>query len=368
MNVEIERFDMAKLAAFSDSVFAKLGVSFEDGNSMTKVLLEADMRSIPSHGIARLRRLVNALRDNVIAAHPQEKILKETENTIVVDADGGMGSAVSTRVMNRVIEKAKKCNAAFGCVRNSGHFGIAGYYARMPLEHDMVGIAMTNTAALGVPTFGRQVMYGTNPFAFAAPAGKEPPFLLDMATTVVTRGKLEVCEREKRPLTQGWAVDRNGNYASDPTQTLDDMQTRVGGGILPLGGLGEEHSGHKGYGLAVMVDILCALLCNAPFGQEVRDMPRSMARVSHFFGAMRIDAFGDAAMFRSEMDRMLGELRNSAPAEGQDRVYYAGLKSAESKELALKIGVPLSLNTVEELRELAAELGLEFPNPIEATV
>jgi LDH2 family malate/lactate/ureidoglycolate dehydrogenase len=172
-----------------------------------------------------------------------------------------MGAPISARAMGQIVTKAKNNGSAFGCVRNSNHFGIAGFYAKMALEEDMLGIAMTNTAALAVPTFGRQVMFGTNPLAFAAPADKERAFVLDMSTTVVTRGKVEVYDRLEKELPDGWAVDKTGRSAKNARAILDDMQNRVGGGIMPLGGFGKEFGGHKGYGLAVMVDILCAVLC-----------------------------------------------------------------------------------------------------------
>ncbi|UCC65039.1 MAG: Ldh family oxidoreductase, partial [Anaerolineae bacterium] len=260
-----------------------------------------------------------------------------------------------------VINKAETNGAAFGCVRDSNHFGIAGYYAMMALDEDMLGIAMTNTAALGVPTFGRQVMYGTNPLAFAAPADEERGFVLDMSTTVVTRGKIEVYERLGKELPMGWAVDKTGQSAREARTLLDDMFHRVGGGILPLGGAGEDFGGHKGYGLAVMVDILCAVLCGATFGPDLSDTATSSARVSHFFGAIRIDAFRDPMTFRRDMDRLLAGLRNCPPAEAAERVYYAGLKEFEKEAECLRLGVPLLKKTFDQLCTVGNEYGVDSP-------
>ncbi|OQA79765.1 MAG: putative oxidoreductase YjmC [Lentisphaerae bacterium ADurb.Bin242] len=355
------RIRAGKLTGFCSEIFRKLGLPRAESETTVRVLVEADMRGIPSHGIGRMRRYANGLKNGQILPHPEEKILRETPSTIAVDAGGGMGPPVSKRVMGQVIAKAEQAGAAFGCVRNSNHFGIAGYYAMMALEHDMIGIAMTNTAALGVPTFGRQVMFGTNPLAFCAPADREGAFVLDMSTTVVTRGKLEVCEREGWKLSEGWAVDRNGLCAVDPKGILNDMLARCGGGILPLGGEGEVRSGFKGYGLAVMVDILCAVLCGAPFGPDVYDTPESSARVSHFFGAVKIDAFRDPALFRADMDRMLAGLRMTPPAEGEKRVWFAGEKEFENVRKAEKEGVPLSPNTLAALEALGTEYGVAFP-------
>jgi len=231
----------------------------------------------------------------------------------------------------------------------------------MALKEDMIGIAMTNTAALGVPTFGRLAAFGTNPLAFAAPAGEEHSFVLDMSTTVVPRGKLELYDRTGKKLPAGWAVDKTGRSAQLAHSLFADMQDQAGGGILPLGGQGIGHGGHKGYGLAVMVDVLCAVLCGAPFGAEVIDTPESHARVSHFFGALRIGCFRDPREFRRDMDKMLRSLRNSPPAEGEQRVYYAGLQESEKEAECLSRGVPLSSETYRQLCTIGADCNVEAP-------
>jgi LDH2 family malate/lactate/ureidoglycolate dehydrogenase len=291
--------------------------------------------------VARLERYVNGLATGVIIPDAQIEVLADTPSSIVFHANGAMGAPISARAMATVIKKARANGAAFGCVRDSNHFGIAGYYAMMAIEHDMLGLAMTNTATLGVPTFGRQVMFGTNPIAFAAPADEEQGFVLDMATTVVTRGKIEVYDRLSKELPSGWAVDKTGRPATDAHTILDDMFHRVGGGILPLGGEGELFSGYKGYGLAIMVDILCAVLCGAPYGPNVADTATSSGHVSHFFGAIQIAAFRDPTGFRRDMDRMLRDLRECPLAEGAERVYFAGQKEFEHEAQARRLGVPV---------------------------
>jgi LDH2 family malate/lactate/ureidoglycolate dehydrogenase len=247
------------------------------------------------------------------------------------------------------------------CVRNSNHFGIAGYYAMMALPHELLGLAMTNTAALGVPTFGRQVMFGTNPLAFAAPARREGAFVLDMSTTVVSRGTLEMHDKQAKPLPDGWAVDRHGRPAHDAGSVLEDMLRRSGGGILPLGGIGEAHGGHKGYGLAVMVDVLCAVLAGAPFGPAVADTEHSSARVSHLLAAARIDRFRDPDEFRRDMDGLLGQLRACPPAEGRQRVWFAGQREAEREREWLTTGIPLLTRVHDQLGAIAAERGIDPP-------
>lgn len=359
------RVEYAALKDWCQTVFERLRLPATDAAISADVLLAADLRGIPSHGIARLRRYVNGLQSGIVAPNAPVEVVMDTPSSLVLDAQGAMGAPVSVRAMESLIAKASgngsAVAAAFGCVRNSTHFGIAGYYAMLAMQHDMIGIAMTNTAALGVPTFGRRAMFGTNPIAFAAPADQEQGFVLDMATTVVTRGKVEVYERLGKELPAGWAVDKTGQSARDARSLLDDMGQQLGGGILPLGGLGEQFSGYKGYGLAVMVDILCAVLCGAPFGPAVVDAKTTSGRVSHFFGAMRIDAFRDPAEFRRDMDTLLGDLRRAQPAEGEHRVYFAGLKEFEQARENLRLGVPLLAKTYRQLQAIGAEFGVDAP-------
>jgi len=364
MQTDYVRIAVGPLQAFCQQVFQVCGLSEEDAVIAADVLVAADARGIPSHGTARLSRYVNGLETGVVRPAAAVEVVVDTPMSLVVDAHGAMGAPVSFRTMRQLIAKAQDNGAAFGCVRDSTHFGIAGYYAMMALEADMLGIAMTNTAALGVPTFGRQVMFGTNPLAFAAPADEERAFVLDMATTVVPRGKIEVYDRLGKDLPPGWAVDKHGRTARDTASLLDDMFHRVGGGILPLGGEGELFSGYKGYGLAVMVDILCAVLCGAPSGPGVADTATSSGRVSHFFGAIKIAAFRDPREFRGDMDRMLRDLRNTPPAEGEERVYFAGQKEFEAEAECRRSGIPLLEKTYAQFCDIATKYGLVPPRQI----
>ncbi|MFA6815475.1 MAG: Ldh family oxidoreductase [Lentisphaeria bacterium] len=357
-NLRVGHDDLNK---FCIAVFEKCGLSHENAGLASDVLTMADLRGIPSHGVARLRRYVDGLKTGQMLPDAQSSTVKETASSIVIDAAGGMGAPVSVRTMRQVIEKARTSGAAFGCVFNSNHFGIAGYYAQMAAKPDMIGIAMTNTAALGVPTFGRQVMFGTNPLAFCAPANREKFFLLDMSTTVVTRGKIEVYASKNLPLSHNWAVDKSGKSATDPEKILHDMLYRYGGGILPLGGEGEQFGGYKGYGLAVMVDILCAVLCGAPFGPDICDTELSSARVSHFFGAIKLDRFRDPEAFKNDMDKMLRQLKDTPTAEGSERIYVAGEKEFKNETKNRCNGIPLSFPTYENLQKIAAEFELETP-------
>jgi len=352
------------LKDFCSQVFGGMGLSTEDADTAADVLVSADARGIPSHGVARLPRYVRGLEIGLMRRDAEPEVLRETATSLLVDGHGGMGAPVSAFTMARVVEKAKVCGAAFGCVRDSNHFGIAGYYAMMALKSDLIGIAMTNTAALGVPTFGRVPMVGTNPIAFAAPADREGAFVLDMATTVVTRGKVEVYGRSDKSLPEGWAVGAEGASASDPAEVLHNLTYQVGGGILPLGGLGETLGGHKGFGLSVLVDILCGVLSGSAVGADISDEPGSSARVSHFFGAIRISSFRDPVSFRSDMDAMLSSLRSSPPAEGATRVYFAGLKERESEERCRVAGVPIAQNVYDRLLRIATHRDVPPPEVV----
>jgi L-2-hydroxycarboxylate dehydrogenase (NAD+) len=352
------RLDAKTLTGFCQQIFQALGLTEWDAHTSADALVAADVRGIPSHGVSRLWRYVNGIQSGLMLPNAQVETLMDTPSSIVVDAHGTMGAPVSTRTMEKVIDKARLSGAAFGCVRDSNHFGIAAYYAMMTLPHDMLGLAMTNSGVLAVPTFGCRPMFGTNPLAFAAPAGREKGFVLDMSTTVVTRGKIEVFHGQGQPIPEGWVIDRAGRPAVDAGAIIEDLSRGTGGGILPLGGAGELFGGHKGYGLAIMVDILCAVLSGAPYGPSVVDTETSSARVSHFFGAIRIDCYRDPGEFRRDMDRMLADLRSTVPVTGAERVYFAGQKEFEQEEVCRRQGVPVSRKTYDQICAIGARFDI----------
>jgi LDH2 family malate/lactate/ureidoglycolate dehydrogenase len=230
----------------------------------------------------------------------------------------------------------------------------------MALEHDLIGVSMTNAAPLVVPTFGRTAVLGTNPISLTAPASKEKPFVLDMATSVVPRGKLEVYDRLKKKMPLGWAVDATGRGTSDPHTVLDALSKRLGGGILPLGGEGEEHSGHKGYGLALMVDVLCGVLSGSATGLSV-DVDKAKPNVGHFFMALDPAAFRPLEEFKRDMDRLSEELKNAPRAQGQNRIYVHGEKSYARMEKYRREGIPLGTSVVESMKQVGTEIGVPWP-------
>jgi LDH2 family malate/lactate/ureidoglycolate dehydrogenase len=352
------------LSDFCVRVFEKMGVVHDDARITADVLVQANLRGIDSHGVARLARYVNGLRDGVMLARPEERVLVETPTTIALDAGAGLGQPVSFRAMGAAIAKAREYGCGFATVRNSNHYGIAGYYAMMALEHDMVGISTTNAAVLVVPTFSRNAMYGTNPIALAVPAREERPFVMDMATSTVPRGKLEVYHRQEKSLPLGWATDEWGVPTSDAGRVLDNFLKRAGGGLLPLGGAGEEFSGHKGYGMGLMVEILSAVLPGAAFltsvypkDAEGKPLP---ANLGHFFGAWRLDAFRPADAFKADMDRFIRELKAGDLAERATRIYVHGEKEFEEADRRSEQGIPLEAKVETSLRQIAADLGVTY--------
>ncbi len=355
------RVERETLEQFCSQVFTHLGVPNEEALASAQILVAADARGIESHGVGRLWRYVNGIRKGVMMPKVKPVILRSSPLSLVLDAQGAMGMGLSKITMHQVIKKADKIGSSFASIRNSNHFGIAGYYTEMAARNDMIGICMTNTAALGVPTFGRTVRFGTNPIAVSVPATNGRMFTLDMATTCVTRGKVEVYKREGGPLPPGWAVDTTGKGTSNAEQLLEDMLYQRGGGMLPLGGEGELHGGHKGYGLSVLVDILTAVTSGGDFGQSVMDSAETSARVCHFFGALKLELFRDPEEFKTDMGRLLDELQNTPPAEGANRVYYAGLKEHEAEKECHELGVPISLKVAQQLRGIGEELHMDIP-------
>jgi LDH2 family malate/lactate/ureidoglycolate dehydrogenase len=344
------------LTRFVAEVLEKVGVAPEDARTVADVLVAADLRGIESHGVARLESYyVSRLRKGLMSPRPHVETVRETPTSLLVDAGNGLGHPVAKRTMERILEKARTSGAAFGAVRNSNHYGIAGYYAMMALDRDMIGIASTNTVRYGAPTFGRDILLGTNPLAFAIPAQNEPAFVLDFATTTVPRGKLEVYNRKNKQLNPGWAIDEHGH------ETLD-AQTALKGALLPLGGYGVDNGGHKGYGLGLLVEILCGVLSGGKFGLDLplpTDGPQPGA-ISHFFAAFKIDGFRDPAQFKADMDTELRAFKDSEKAPGQDRIYVAGEIEHEKTLYNREHGVPVHVKVWDGLEKLAGELGLAF--------
>ncbi len=348
------------LKEFVVDVFKKLGVPEEDAKITADILIEADRRGIGSHGVARLRRYVEGLRTGTIKPVAEIKVLKETPNTLLISGGDGLGQVVSYKTMKMVIQRALQNNICFAAVRDSNHYGIAAYYAMMALEYDLIGISLTNSAPLVVPTFAKNAVIGTNPISIAVPAGKKKPIVLDMATSTVPRGKLEVYERMNKSIPLTWATDEYGNPTQDAAKVLANLVQRKGGGLLPLGGADEETGGHKGYGLAVMVDVLSGVLSGGAFGLHVYGKKGTPPNVCHFFGAIKIDAFIDSFVFKRMIDEYIDMLKNTPKREGAERIYVHGEKEFEAAEMQKK-EVWIYYKVVEDLKKLAEENQVKLP-------
>jgi L-2-hydroxycarboxylate dehydrogenase (NAD+) len=352
------------LKAFCRQVFEKVDVPPADAEVTTDVLVQADLRGIGSHGVARLRRYFRGLQTGQMLARPEITVERETSTTALIDGGAGLGPPIGIRGMRMAIEKAGEMGVGFVAVRNSTHYGIAGYYAMMALEHDFIGISMTNSDVLVVPTFGRDARLGTNPISVAVPSGRERPFVLDMATSGVPRGKIEVYKRLGKALPLGWATDERGIATTDAARVIENPTHRPGGALLPHGGVDELLGGHKGYGLAFLVDILCGILPGAgyadtvyPKNAEGKPLP---ANVGHFFGALRVDGFRPLAEFKATMDDIIRRMKDAPKAEGQQRIYTHGEKEFEATEERMAKGIPLHPNVVVDLKAIAEELGMSY--------
>lgn len=352
-------FQYKQLFHFTEQVFLKIGCSANDATIATKVLLNADIRGIDSHGVARLVGYVRLWQAKRINANPAISIIHQTPSTATVDGDKGLGLVVAPYAMQLAINKAKECGTGWVAVQNSNHFGIAGYHAMMALEHDMIGIAMTNASALVAPTFSIEKMLGTNPIAVAIPANKQPAFVADFATTTAANGKLEILQRKNLDTPLGWVQDKDGYPSTDAHILKND------GALLPLGS-DKEHGSHKGYALGSIVDIFSAVLSGASYGPWAPPFPAYIAMpqnmpgkgLGHFLGAMRIDAFRSATEFKQHMDNWIERFRNAKPANGYEKVLIPGDPEREMQEERMNNGIPVIEAVVKDLHNLAQTLDI----------
>jgi len=349
------------LQNFALKVFTKIGCSANDAKLATEVLLQADLRGIDSHGIARLSGYVRLWNKKRINSKPQVKIVHESPSTAVVDGDGGLGLVVAPAAMQIAIDKAKIAGTGWVAVKNSNHFGIAGYHAMMALQHDMIGMAMTNASPLVAPTFSIERLLGTNPIAVAIPADKQPAFVADFATTTAANGKLEILQRKNLAAPVGWIQTKDGKPSTDPNEG------KQGGALLPLGS-DREHGSHKGFCLGAWVDIFSAVLSGANYGPWVPPFVAFLEPpsdpvgegIGHFFGAMRVDAFRPSEEFKKHMDNWIIRFRNATPIDGQDHVVIPGDPEREMEAVRRKDGIPLNAKVIQDLSELAQSFSISF--------
>lgn len=353
--MQYHRVSYEKLVDFCVACFKGYGFNDEQAKQITDVLLAADLSGIESHGIQRLIRYHKEITSGMVKLDAKPEIAFETPLSAVIEGNDCMGQILGVQAMQLAIEKAKKSGFGMVTVRNSNHYGIAGYYTKMAAEQGLIGLCMTNTEAIMVPTFGRQAMLGTNPIAFAMPA-QPVAYSFDAATTVVPRGKLEVYVKRGNGLPVGWALDENGNDSDDADRVLKNIIAKTGGGILPLGGSGEMTSGYKGYGFAMLCEIATAILSGGTTSNYIYKTP-GRANIAHCFIALDHGMFGDKAEIEANLSKYLQEIRDSAKAEGQDRIYIHGEKEAEAKERVLREGVSLNDKTYDEMKMIGEYTG-----------
>jgi len=359
--------DAKRLEQFVVDVFTCLGLTEANARDAAEVLIKADIYGVESHGVPRLANYVARLKSGAVQPNPEVVVVHELPSTALVDGANGLGMIAGRRAMEVAIRKAQNTGAGFVSVKNSSHYGIAGFYARMALEHDMIGFSMTNVGAGGntPPTGGTTGFFGTNPIAVAAPTKTPPDFVMDFATTVVAFGKLQIAMRRDHDVPMGWIMDGDGNPTTKPN-------ARTGGGyILPVGGL-RETAGHKGYGLMLLVDILTGVLSGAAVGATASKLTSegtrgeqarpagAAANTGHFFGALRIDGFRPAEEFKEEMDEMFRVIRSSEKMPGWDRILVHGEDQWEAEKDRIVNGIPLDLPTYQSLEAISEDLGVSL--------
>lgn len=351
------RYKYPEMKRFCEDAFEKFGFTKEEAEQITDVLLLSDMYGIASHGLQRLVRYHKCITNGMIQMNAKPELIHETPISAVFDAHEGMGQLVSVKAMNLAIEKAKKVGIGIVTVRNSNHYGIAGYYAKMACDQGLIGMSVTNTTPLMVPTFGKKAMLGSNPIAVAMPADPYP-FFFDASTTVVTRGKLEVYNKLEKPMPIGWAVDENGVATSEAPRVLKNIDNKAGGGILPLGGHLEQTGSHKGYGYAMLCEIFSSILSLGTTSNHTYE--NGKCKVCHGFVAIDPNIFGAADEIKAHLSNFLTELRESPKADGQERIYTHGEKEVLAYQDRLENGFDVNINTVVEMKNLCDYLGMDY--------
>ena len=355
-----------KLESFMKDVFIKVGVPPEDAAICADVLIESDKRGIDSHGVGRFKPIyIDRIRTGIQNPVTNFEIVKDHLAAAVVDGHDGMGHVIGKKSMQLAIDKAKKYGLGMVVVRNSTHYGIAGYYASMAAKENMIGITGTNARPSIAPTFGIDNMLGTNPLTFGIPTDEDFPFILDCATSVSQRGKIEHYERINKTMPEGWVINRDGTSETDPLRALDGLNKDTCA-LAPLGGLGEETAGYKGYGYATVVEILSAALQQGLFLKALNgidaDGKKTPFHLGHFFLAVDINAFVEPEKFKKTTGDILRELRASAKAPGQTRIYTAGEKEYLAFLERKNSGVPLNDSLKKTLKSLIDEYKLDSYN------
>ena len=345
------------LNSLCNDAFCKFGFNADEAKTITDVLLLSDLYGIESHGMQRMYRYYKSIQKGMIRPENKGEVVFETPVSAVIDAQDGMGQVVGRKGMEMAIQKAKTTGIGIVAIRNSNHYGIAGYYAKMACDEGLIGISCTNTNAIMVPTYGRMAMLGTNPIAVAMPA--EPyDFFFDASTTVVTRGKLEVYNKLGKTLHDGWALNKDGHPSNDAADVLDNIAAHNGGGIMPLGGSTEDTGSHKGYGWAMVCEIFSSIVSMGTTSDQTGK--GGHGGICHGFLVIDPKIFGDADGIKAHLSKYLETLRNSPKADGQEKIYTHGEKEIAAQAHMMENGIPVNDNTMVEVYEMCQYLEMDF--------
>jgi LDH2 family malate/lactate/ureidoglycolate dehydrogenase len=337
------------LTEFCTRVFQKLGMPDEEACIAADAIVGSNLRGVDTHGVIRMLVYSAKLKGGFINPRPTVRPLRETKGTALIDGGNGFGQVVGYRAMQTAIRKAREVGVSCVSVRNSNHFGTCAHYSMMALPQNMIGFAFTNASAQMAPTGGAEKILANNPWSVAVPACKRFPVVLDMANSVVARGKIRMAAKERRPIPPEWAVNKEGEPTTDPKAALE-------GFLLPIGG-------YKGYGITLMVDLLTGVLANSSYGPRVQglDIVEAIGGVSHTFMAIDIAAFDDVSEFKARMDAYIDEIKGSKRAKGVDVIYLPGEPEFLKEQERRKKGIPIHINVVKDLRKIADEAGVRFP-------
>lgn len=351
------KFSIEQLEKFCKDVFKKFGFTAEESSIITDVILTSDKYGIESHGMQRLSRYHKGIEKGLIDVGAKPEVVYETPVSAVIEGHDGMGQLIGYQAMKLAVKKAEESGVGIISVRNSNHYGIAGYYAKMACDQGLIGLSFTNSEAIMVPTFARKAMLGSNPIAIAVPA--EPyPFFFDSSTTVVTRGKLEMYRKAEKKLPEGWALDKNGNPSTDAEDVLKNIINKAGGGIMPLGGSAEVSGSHKGYGYAMICEIFSSILSQGLTSNHTHIGDKG--GTCHGFAAINPAAFGNKEDIKKHFSAFLEELREAPKASGQERIYTHGEKEALAVERTKTEGIAVDVKTLQEMKQLSDYLNIDF--------
>jgi len=349
------------LVDFMLESLAAMGISEEDAKIISDVIITSDLWGVRSHGIAHLKMYHERIKKGLQLPKTNITVVKDTPTTAVLDGGNGMGMVIGHHAMKMAIDKARQYGLGAVAVRNSSHYGVAGYYPLMAAKKGLVGLSVTNAHPSIAPTFGVKPMLGTNPIAVAAPTDEPFPYMYDAATAVVPRGKIEVHARANKPLPEGWVINQDGISATDSSNMIKEMD--LGNvALLPVGGLGDMFGGHKGYGLATMVEIFSAAFQDGTYLWGLTDTDADgkpqFLRIGHFFLAIDVEHFIPLESFKKICGKMMRELRNAPVAPGQSRIYTAGEKEHYNTQRVNSEGVEIPPGVQKALQSLKEELNL----------